>query len=265
MVGPDDTVLLGGGTALSLLLKTHMIAPRQLVWLGRVAALRTVSVQDGVLQIGAGVTLHALSGSELVRRHCPSLARAAGQAANVRVRTVATIGGHLVHADPRQDLPPVLLAMGASIRLASTKSTREVALDDFLVSLMETRIASDEVLTHVFVPVDAGRHEAYLRFTPRSCEDFPTVGATDGANCIIDASVGVGGVGSRATVHTQVRSQLSGKRLTESLAEKAAASVAEAIEPIADHRGSERYKRHMTYVLVKRVLCGCVGSDQGRA
>lgn len=267
LLGPDGTLLVGGGTALSLLVKTRMVAPRQLVWLGRTPTLQKVTVENGVLRIGAGVTLHGLSESELVRRHCPSLARAASEAANVRVRAVATLGGHLVHADPRQDLPPVLLAVGATVGLASASTAREVQLDDFLISFMETRICPGEVLTHVCVPVDTGRREVYLRFSPRSCEDFPTVGAaaavTIGAtNRIVDARVGVGAVGSRATVHRCLRPPVSEEELTEGLFATAAAAVAEETEPMADHRGSERYKRHMVFVLVKRALSGCVAANQ---
>ncbi|MDA8313007.1 MAG: FAD binding domain-containing protein [Actinomycetota bacterium] len=270
LLAPDDTLLVGGGTALSLLMKAHLVAPRRLVWLGKVSALQNVSVQDGVLRIGSGVTLHSISESELVRRHCPSLAAAARQAANVRVRAVATIGGHLAHADPRQDLPPVLLAAGASVELASASSTREVRVDDLIVSFMETQITSEEVLTYVSVPVEARRRETYLRFSPRSCEDFPTVGVaaavtTDGAGRVIHASVGVGAVGSRASLHRQLSPLHFGEGLTESLADAAAASVAEAIEPIADHRGSERYKRHVTFVLVKRALRGCVATNENGA
>ncbi|MGH2448983.1 MAG: FAD binding domain-containing protein, partial [Chloroflexota bacterium] len=147
VLGDDGTYLLGGGTALTLLMKTGMLEVSRLVWLGKISALRTISERNGALRIGSGVTLLEIAESPVVRRHCPSLARAAGLAANVRVRAVATLGGHLVHADPRQDCPPALLASCASVHLASSEGERAMALDEFLVSLMETVITPTEVLT----------------------------------------------------------------------------------------------------------------------
>ncbi|MGH9089603.1 MAG: FAD binding domain-containing protein, partial [Acidimicrobiales bacterium] len=88
-LGASDTHLLGGGTALALLLKTGLLEAGRVVWLGRVPELQGIAEVDGALQIGAGVTLHAITTSPLVSRHCPSLARAAGLAANIRVRAVA--------------------------------------------------------------------------------------------------------------------------------------------------------------------------------
>lgn len=258
-LGDEGTHLLGGGTVLSLLLKTGLLEAARVVWLGRVAELKTIAAHDGLLRIGGGVTLHELAASPVVRRGCPGLARAAGLAANVRVRAVATVGGHLVHADPRQDCPPVLLAAGASVHLASASSTRVVDLDDFLVSFMETAIGHDEVLTGVTVPLDATRREAYVRFAPGSADDFPTVSAaaavrSDGAGGMADLRIAVGAAGPRATLHRPDPRLWSGRGLDAALAEAVGAAVAEEVRPDADHRGSVEYRRHVAGVVAGRAL-----------
>lgn len=263
------THLLGGGTALAPMLKTGLVEARRVVWLGRVPELRQVQELDGTLRVGAGVTLHELATSPLVRRSCPSLARAAGLAANVRVRAVATLGGHLVHADPRQDCPPVLLACGATVHLASTGGHRVLALDDFLVSLMETAIDSAEVLTCVDVPIDPDRREAYVRFAAASEHDFPTVGAaaalrTDATGALCDLRIGIGAVGARATGHRPDPALWRDRPCTAETARAVGSAVAAAVEPLPDHRRSARYHRHVTGVMVARALTGAAAAAPGR-
>lgn len=258
-LGAEGTHLLGGGTALALLMKTGLLDAARVVWLGKVAELGSVTVRDGVLRVGGGVTLHRLATSPVVRQHCPSLAEAAGLAANIRVRAVATVGGHLVHADPRQDCPPVLLATGATVRLASAGGTRSMAVDDFLVSFMETAIRPDEVLTEIEVPLEPDRQEAYVRFAPGSQDDFPTVSAAavvrcDPSGAIAEVRIGVGALGTRATLHCFDAGSWGGREPGDALADAIAAGVSAQVQPGADRLGSVAYRRHVAGVVAGRAL-----------
>ncbi|MBO0684955.1 MAG: FAD binding domain-containing protein, partial [Candidatus Dormibacteraeota bacterium] len=127
----DGAVAVGGGTQVGILLRQGMLEPGRLVWLGRVDGLRTISTTNGWLEIGAGATLSEIAASEAARLLHPMLAAAATRVGNPRVRAVATLGGHLVHADPRQDLLPVLLALDAAAILRGPAGDREIALRDF--------------------------------------------------------------------------------------------------------------------------------------
>lgn len=269
-LGDEGTHLLGGGTALALLMKTGLLDAARVVWLGKVPELGTLAVREGALHVGGGVTLHRLATSPVVHQHCPSLAAAAGLAANIRVRAVATIGGHLVHADPRQDCPPVLLAAGAIVHLASAGGTRSMAVDDFLVSFMETEIQPDEVLTEVEVPLDQARREAYVRFAPGSQDDFPTASAAavvrgDASGALAAVRIGVGAAGSRATLHCFDGGSwgTSAGMPDDALADALAAMVAAEVQPVADHRGSAEYRRHVTGVTVARALRQAWGDGVG--
>lgn len=258
-LGGEGTFLLGGGTSLALLMKTGMVEATRVVWLGKVEALRAITAADGVLRIGAGVTLHSIANSPLVRRHCPSLAAAAGLAANIRVRAVATLGGHLVHADPRQDCPPPLLAAGATVMLASSAGGRVLPLERFLFSLMETAIRPGEVLTQVDVPIDGGRREAYVRFAPASRDDFPTASAAaavvlDGAGRLARLRVAVGAAGPRPTLHAPPEELWEGRVPDEAVRDAVAGAVAGEVDPVGDHRASAPYRRHVTGVVVGRAL-----------
>jgi carbon-monoxide dehydrogenase medium subunit len=254
----DGSVPLAGGTALVQLLKQELAEANRLVWLGRVADLRGIRHRDGRLEIGAMTTLHELALSPEVRRLHPALAAAAAVVGNPRVRSVATIGGALVHADPRQDLPPVLLALEASASIASLHGEREVPLSQFFRSFMETALRPGELLTAVTLPSGSpGERERYVRFTPGSPADFPTVGIAvrvrrDG-DVVTAATLALAGVAPRPVLVAEASAALVGQPGTREI--DAAAQAAEAAaEPVDDHRGSATYKRAMTRLFTRRTL-----------
>src|SRR5690606_13612077 len=122
-----NIMLWGGGLATTLMMKQGLLAPERLVGLRRVAELRGIRQNDaGDLLLGGCTTLRDLERSPSARRLCPALADTAPGVGNVRVRNVATGGGHLVHGDPGQDLPPLLLALDGDVRLASAAGERVV-------------------------------------------------------------------------------------------------------------------------------------------
>lgn len=261
----EEDMLLGGGTAVALLLRHRLITPARLIWLGRVPTLREISVDgEGNLRIGAGATLAQLARSPEVRSRCPSLARAAAGAANPRVRSVATIGGHIAHADPRQDLPPVLLAHGARLRLLGGTGWRDLDLADALLGLMETAVAPGEAIAEVVVPCPQGQRSTYARFTPGSEDDYPTVGVavvlrTSPGGEVAAAKVAVGAAGPRAVVVEEAAACLVGRTPSEDDIRDAGRAVEEAVRPLDDQRGSAAYKRAMSGLWTRRALASLLG------
>jgi len=128
LLDPEDSSVraIAGGTALMLMMKSGLYRPRRLISLRAVGpALDGIRVAaDGGLEIGAMVPLAELQRSAAVRAAAPVIAETLQTHSNVRVRNVATIGGNLAHADPHMDLPPVLMALGASVRLAARPRSR---------------------------------------------------------------------------------------------------------------------------------------------
>jgi carbon-monoxide dehydrogenase medium subunit len=199
----EGAMALAGGTSTVLLLKSRLVHPSKLVFLSRVAGLGGIDLlPGGGMRVGANVRVGELARSEVVRREAPALARAAASVGNPRVRAVATVAGALAHADPRQDLPPVLLALGASAVLESLSGRREVPLDGFFFGLMETALEPGELITEVRLPPGRGRRLAYARYAPGSEDDYPTVGVaaalTMGDEVVQRAAVALGGAGAGA-------------------------------------------------------------------
>lgn len=259
----EDVIAMGGGTSVGLLLKNDLIEPRKIVWLARIPELRQITAgTGGELILGATVTLRELARSATVRGQFPALAYAAGRVGNPRVRAVATVGGALAHSDARQDLPPILYALRATVRIQGLRGVREVPVAEFHTGFMETVLAEDELVTQVVIPAVPGRRAAYARFTPGSHDDYPTVSAAasivrDGSGQVTDAVLALGGVG-RTPLLVAEASGLARTVPNAHEVEAVAAAAESAAEPYDDQRGSARYKRAMAAEWAARVLRACL-------
>jgi carbon-monoxide dehydrogenase medium subunit len=279
-LGGEGAIAVGGGTSVAILLKSRMLEVRRLVYLGRIRELSGAGEQAGTeelagfqppgdagrpageIRLGATLTLRELCRSPLVRSRLPVLVTAAAQVGNPRVRAVATVGGTMAHADPRQDLPPVLLALGARVVIGGPSGTREVPLAGFLHGFMETELEADELVTEVLIPWRPGLRACYRRFTPGSADDFPAVSvaaavfvAPDGT--VRSGRIALGGVGSTALLAADAASLLAGRPLEADAIEAAADAAASIAQPWGDRHGSADYKRQMVRVWTRRALESC--------
>jgi len=258
-----DAIALAGGTSVGLLLGQGLLVPSVLVWLGRIPELSALDEADGRLSIGASTTLATLAAHPRVRATLPALADAAGSVGNVRVRSVATVGGALAHADPRQDVPPALLALDARVEVVGPQGRRVLAVDELIDGFMSTALAPDEVITAVHVPVPRGRRSSYLRFTPGSADDYPTVlvaatvAVRDGVP--IGATLAVGGAGPTPYLvpEADALAAVPVGQWADVVAEVADAAERRA-DPVSDRLGSAPYKRRMVAVWARRVLEQCL-------
>src|SRR5881396_1269165 len=164
---------IAGGTALMLMMKTGLFRPTRLVSLRRLNGdLRGIRVnQDGGLRIGAMTSLAQLEYSPLVASTYPVLSRALRTLSNIRIRNVATLGGHLAHGDPHMDLPPILLTLGARIQAVSPRGQRWIYVSDLFVGYYQTALAKDELITAVDIPtLPSNVYCWYEKFTARSAD-----------------------------------------------------------------------------------------------
>jgi carbon-monoxide dehydrogenase medium subunit len=260
----ENTLAVGGGTSIALMLKNRLIEPDRLVYLGRIASLSGIDEQGPeTIRLGATTTLLQTIRSPLVNSALPSLASAARKVGNPRIRSVATIGGAIVHGDPRQDLPPVLLSLGATAHIVGPRGERAVPLSEFFLGFMESAAEEDELVTELTIPRVVGQRSQYTRFTPGSDDDYPTVGVAVtlvvGPDATVtEARIALGGVDGTAILATEAASLLVGSRPTDDLIAAVAEKAAQASNPSDDQRGSESYKRAMVEVWTRRTLKACL-------
>ena len=180
LLDSDDPSIrpIGGGTALMLMMKAGFFRPQRLVSLRklptRFAAIAADA--DGTLRIGALATLSAIEHAPDVARHAPVIIAALRTLSNVRTRNVATLGGHLAHADPHLDLPPVLTALGATLTILGPAGERSIAVEALFRGYLETNLRRGEFIAEAVIPGEATRRAAYLKYTARSADDWPTLG-----------------------------------------------------------------------------------------
>lgn len=262
----EEAKLIAGGTGLINLMKQRLVNPGYLVSLRRLTELKKISFDRG-LRIGALCTHRTLETSPLVREHAPLLAEACRHVATIRIRTMATIGGAVAHADPNQDLPPALIALDARVKLRSPTGEREVAIDQFFTGYYETLMQPDEMVTELAIEpaLPAGGY-AFLKFLPQTADDYATVGvaaivAIDNGR-VAGVRVALGAAASTPIRAGVVESALRGQQPTPQRLADAAALVADIVDPITDFRGSAEYKRDMAVIFVRRALAQAVARAQ---
>src|SRR6266446_6073486 len=134
LLDPQDRSVraIAGGTALMLMMKTRLFQPTRLVSLRRLdGELRGIRTNEGSgLRIGAMTSLAEMEYSPMLADTYPVMSRALRTLSNIRIRNVATLGGHLAHGDPHMDLPPILLTLGAKVSAVSSRGQRWISVSD---------------------------------------------------------------------------------------------------------------------------------------
>ncbi len=256
----DEAELLAGGTSLMNMAKLGLAEPEHVVALAGVPDLQGLSGStiEG-LTFGAMATIREVETSGLVREVAPGLAEAASHVATVRIRNQATVGGNLVHADPNQDVPPMLMVHEAVARIRGSEGMREVPVNDLFVGFFETVLDEGELLQAVHVPpVPAGLRTGYLKFLPRTRDDYPTVSVAAGLAVedrrVTDVRLAVAGGGATPIRCRAAETVLAGADASPEALAAAADALAGELDPISDGRGSARYKTEMARVSARRLL-----------
>lgn len=260
---------IAGGTAVVLMLRQGLIRPPALVRLDRVQGLHAISIRDDTIRIGALTSLRDVAASALLADRLPVLAGACRLVANVRVRNAATVGGNLCEADYASDPPGVLLALDARVRTRRGGETRELPVADLITDFYETSLAPDELVSDVLIPIPpAGTGGVYLKFITRSAEDRPCLGATalvrlDEDRRIAEARVAVGAVAGKPLRLPGVEATARGQQPSQELFREIGQRYAEAVDPVADVRGSADYRKDMIAVFVRRALTAAANGESG--
>jgi aerobic carbon-monoxide dehydrogenase medium subunit len=262
-LGPEARILAGGHSLLPMM-KLRLAAPGYLIDIdglaGELGYIRMTTAPTPAIheiRIGAMTRHRELLESPLLAERAAIFTDAERVIADPIVRNRGTIGGALCQADPSEDLGAVCSAIGAQTVVRGIDGDRVLDIDDFHRGPYQTAVADDEILLEVRVPLHGRAGSAYEK-VDRRVGDWAVAAAgasvsldTDGR--IAEAGVALAAVGADIAC-AQARDELIGQVPTQAVLERAGAAAAAACSPVADQRGSVRYKRHVAGVLTIRAL-----------
>jgi len=253
----DDARVIAGGTSLLIMMRQRLLTPKFVISLGRIPKFDriTYNSKDG-LRIGAGARHRDIELSPAVKKHYPLLHETFRKVAQPRIRNMGTVGGNLAAGDPLTDPGASLIALDAEVTLASSKSRRTLPLDKFFIDYYQTALEPGELLTEIHVPPSQRPGWSHIKFTPRSVEDFATVGvaltlSVEGNKCA-DVRLGLNSVAATIVRAKRAEEILRGQEINESALREMGEVASTECDPMDDNRGSAEYKREMVRVLVPR-------------
>ncbi len=259
-----DAIVLAGGTDLMVEVNDGRRPLTRVVAIGRVPGLAGVEVEGAELVIGAATPFARLE-PDPVARLAPALAYAARTVGSPQIRNAATVGGNLGTASPAGDALPVLLALGATLEIASVAGRRTVAVSEFFTGPKRSVLAAGELVVAVRVPVHRGPQD-YLKVGVRNA----MVIAVASLAIVVDlddrsVGIGLGSVGPTplaapdACAWIAKRASWRGAGFTVGPDDAVGFGerVAAAARPIDDHRGTAEYRRHAVNVMARRALRRC--------
>jgi carbon-monoxide dehydrogenase medium subunit len=255
----DDAKLLAGGHSLLPVLKLRLSTIGHLIDIRRIEGLSGIREAGDEIVIGAATSHDALQHSQLLQQKLPILAEAAAQIGDPAVRNLGTIGGSLAHADPAADLPAVILALGAELRVVGPDGSRTIAADDCFTGLFSTALRPGEILTEIRVPVPTARTGTAYEKHAHPASGFAVVGIaavlTAGTgNTIAQARIAVTGVGTAATRAGKAETMLMGQTPTPDLLQLAASKVPDGIAARGDLYAPPEFRAQLARVHAERAL-----------
>lgn len=263
----EDAKLLAGGHSLLPMMKLRFAEPPHLIDINGIEELKGIRLDGDTICIGAMTTENELIESQILQQHCPLLVEAARLVADPQVRNRGTIGGDVVHGDPGNDHPAVMLALDATLVLQGPDGERQQSANGFFLGTYWNDLQEHEILVELRIPViKPGVGHGYSKLK-RKTGDYavagsPVVVELDGDVCG-DIRIALTNVAPMAIRVEAAESLLRGKVIDDALIEQAAAEVIKACDPAEDLRGDVLYKSHMAAEMARRSIRAALQQARG--
>jgi carbon-monoxide dehydrogenase medium subunit len=249
--------VLSGGQSLIPAMNLRLVSPELIVDIGELKELRGIAIKGETLVIGA-LTRHAdlLKSSDIVKC-APLLASAVAHVAHPAIRNRGTIGGSLAQADPASELPACMLALGATIVVRGPGGERRIAAADFFTGIYETKLAPQDLLVAVELPVARKGSAHFFEEFARRHGDYAIVGLAAQAvlqgEGFADLRLGYFAVGDRPVL-AKAAGKLTGVAIASALLAEASAALSDELDPHEDQQATPAMRRHLAKVLLTRCV-----------
>lgn len=255
----EEARAIAGGHSLIPMMKLRLATPEHLVDLAGVPDLKGIRVDGSDIVIGAMTTQHELIGSDLLTQKIPILRETALLIADPQVRYVGTLGGNVANGDPGNDMPAVMLCLGATYHVTGKGGERRIAAREFYQGAYFTALEPGEILTAVRIPVPAAGHGHAYQKLKRKIGDYATAAAAvmltmKGGGEVGSVSIGLTNVAETPLWAEEAAKILVGSKLDAATVKKAVAAAEAITSPATDAHGPAQYRTKMAGVMLARAL-----------
>jgi carbon-monoxide dehydrogenase medium subunit len=259
----DEARPLAGGHSLVPMMKLRLATPEHLVDLHGIAGLKGIRREGNRIVIGAMTTQHELLASDEIAKSLPILQEAASLIADPQVRYRGTLGGNVANGDPGNDMPALMLTLGASYVLEGASGAREVAASEFYQGAYFTALEPGEILAAISIPVPAAGHGYAYEKLKRKVGDYATAAAavvlTMAGGKVASCAIGLTNLHETPLLATDAAKAVIGTSLDVATLKKAATAAEAIMSPAADARGPIEYRKHVGGIMVARALTRAAG------
>jgi aerobic carbon-monoxide dehydrogenase medium subunit len=254
----EDARVVAGGHSLIPMMKLRLAKPEQLVDLQDLSELRGIRSEPETLVIGAMTTQHELITSDLLAAGCPIIRETALVIADPQVRYCGTLGGNLANGDPGNDMPAVMLVLGATYQVQGPQGERDIPARDFYRGVYSTALLDGEILTSIHIPVPAGGHGWGYEKQKRKVGDYATAAAAvvltmTGGACT-SAAIALTNLADTPVFAQHAGEALVGTAIDEAAIAEAARRAQRITSPAADGHGPVEFRVHVAGVMVRRAI-----------
>jgi carbon-monoxide dehydrogenase medium subunit len=254
----DEARPLAGGHSLVPMMKLRLATPDHLVDLHGIDGLKGIRRDGASIVIGAMTTQHDLLVSGDIAQALPILQETALLIADPQVRYCGTLGGNVANGDPGNDMPALMLTLGASYRLEGPSGGRDILASEFYQGAYFTALEPGELLTSISIPVPAAGHGYAYEKLKRKVGDYATAAAavvlTMAGGKVATCAIGLTNLSETPLLAEDAARAVIGTSLDDATLKKAAAAAEAIMSPAADARGPVEYRKHVGGIMVMRAL-----------
>ena len=241
--------IVAGSTDLALETTQQLKTLKTLISVSAMASMKRATKTESGLEIGAACPFSDVS--PLILAYFPELSELIERFASLPIRNQATLGGNIANASPIGDMPPVLLALNASVVVDNGINEHQIPLSEFFTAYKQTRLAADEWLSKILIPCKAkGDLLKAYKISKRFEDDISAVCAVFVIrlkNGMVESvSSGFGGVAATPLTCPELAEKVVGKVWCKSETMQIGQAVLlQAFNPIDDVRASAHYRKQM--------------------
>jgi carbon-monoxide dehydrogenase medium subunit len=254
----EDARPLAGGHSLIPMMKLRLATPSDLVDLGAIAELKGIREDGPDIVIGAMTTQHEIIDSRLLAEKVPILAETSLVIADPQVRYLGTLGGNVAGGDPGNDMPAVMMCLGATYDVVGKDHERRVPARDFYQGAYFTALEPGEIVTAIRIPAPKAGHGYAYEKLKRKIGDYATAAAavvlTLESGVVAICSIGLTNVAETPLFADDAAQILIGSRFEGAIIQPAVAAAEAITAPASDTRGPAAYRTKMAGVMLARAL-----------